>query len=352
MKSVSIIGARPQFIKYAPLSTELRQIYADVLVHTGQHYDYNMSKVFFDELNIPQPDYNLEVGSGTHAYQTGEMLKGIESILLKEKPDIVVIYGDTNSTLAAALSASKLHIKLAHIEAGLRNFDKSIPEEINRVVADYCSDYLFCPTQTAIDNLKKEGLTKGVFLTGDVMVDALNNNKKIAECSGILDDLGLDSKHYILIEMHRAGNTDNPQNLGNIVNALTTLSEMGESLVFPVHPRTEKLLKSYGLLDDLKSKVKIIEPQGYFEFLKLLIHAKKIITDSGGIQKEAYILKVPCITLMDNTPWIETLKDGWNVTVGTDKERIVKSILDLPYPDCYSDVFGQGACRNIVKLLS
>ncbi len=223
MKIVSVIGARPQFIKYAPLSKELRKSHQDVLIHTAQHYDYNMNRVFFDELGIPQPDYNLGVGSGTHGYQTGEMLKGIEGVLIKEKPDLVMVYGDTNSTIAGALSAAKLNIKVAHVEAGLRSFDRTMPKELNRVLTDHCSDYLFCPTQTAVDNLKREGITRGVYLTGDVMVDVLMQNREIAERSDILDRLELLSKPYLVVTLHRASNTENGQNLESIAKPLLSL---------------------------------------------------------------------------------------------------------------------------------
>ena len=351
MKIVSVVGARPQFIKYAPLSKEITKLHQSILVHTGQHYDYNLNKVFFDELNIPPPDYNLGVGSGTHAYQTGEMIKGIENILVKEKPNLVIVYGDTNSTLAGALSAVKLHIKTAHVEAGLRMFDKSIPEEINRVLADYCSDYLFCPTQTAVDNLKHEGVTSGVYLTGDVMVDALNYNKEIAERSNILDDLNLTDKKYILVTSHRPQNTDIRQKIENIANALIRLHELGEILVFPIHPRTTKMLKTYSLYDRLRKNIILIEPLGYLEFLKLMNHAKKIVTDSGGIQKEAYILKVPCITLLGNTTWLETVDDGWNILVDTDMEKIIHSVQKFKPRDKYSNIFGQGACKEIVRII-
>jgi UDP-N-acetylglucosamine 2-epimerase len=351
MKIISIVGARPQFIKYAPLAKEIIKSHQSMLIHTGQHYDYNLNKVFFDELDIPAPDYNLDVGSGTHAYQTSEMMKGIEDILIKENPALVIIYGDTNSTLAGALAAVKLHCKIAHVEAGLRMFDKSIPEEINRVLADYCSDYLFCPTQTAVDNLKHEGVVSGVYLTGDVMVDALNYNKAIAERSNILYDLNLTDKKYILITSHRAQNTDIRQNLENIANALIRLHELGETLVFPVHPRTIKWLRAYALYDRLKENVKLIEPLGYLEFLKLMNHAKKILTDSGGIQKEAYILRVPCITLLGNTAWPETVNDGWNALVDTDVEKIVQSVQKFKPGDKYSNIFGQGACKEIVRII-
>jgi UDP-N-acetylglucosamine 2-epimerase len=351
MKIISIVGARPQFIKYAPLSKEIRKAHQSLLIHTGQHYDYSMDKVFFNELNIPEPDYNLGVGSGSHAFQTGEMMEGIENILLKESPELVIVYGDTNSTLAGALAAVKLHIKTAHVEAGLRMFDKTIPEEINRVLADYCSDYLFCPTKTAVDNLKREGVTSGVYLTGDVMVDALNLNLKIAERSSILDKLNLTDKSYILVTLHRAANTDIRQNLVNIVNAFIKLGELGENIVFPVHPRTEKMLQTYNLFDALKEKVTLIEPLGYLEFLKLMRHSKKILTDSGGIQKEAYILRVPCITLMDDTCWPETVNEGWNMLVAADVNKIANSAQEFKPGDRYSNVFGEGACKKIVRII-
>ncbi len=352
MKIISIVGTRPQFIKYAPLSKELKGTHRDVLIHTGQHYDYYMNKVFFDDLGIPEPDYNLEVGSGTHAYQTGEMLKGIEDILIKEKPDLVMVYGDTNSTVAGALSAAKLHIKVAHVEAGLRIFDKSVPEEINRVLTDYCSDYLFCPTQTAVDNLKQEGITEGVYLTGDVMVDALNFNKEIAEQSKILDNLGLTSKNYILVTIHRDFNTDNRNNLENIITALIKLGELGERIVFPAHPRTVKLLKTYGLSNSLGEMVTLIEPLGYLEFLKLLNHARMVLTDSGGVQRDAYVLKVPCATLMKYTPWVETVDDGWNVLTGTDAKKVIDIALNFKPGHRYSDIFGQGACKKISCIIN
>ena len=351
MNIISIIGARPQFIKCAPLSKELRKICHHKLIHTGQHYDYKMNTIFFNELGIPEPDYNLGVGSGTHAYQTGEMLKGIENVLVKENPDWLMVYGDTNSTLAGALAATKLHIKIAHVEAGLRSFDRSMPEEINRILTDHCSDLLFCPTQTAVDNLNNEGITQGVYLVGDVMVDALNNNKEISERSDILNRIELISKQYLLITLHRASNTDIKDKLENITAALIELAKMGEKIVFPVHPRTEKSLKDYGLFDKLKESVKLIEPLGYFDFLKLLNHAKKVLTDSGGIQKEAYILKVPCITLRNNTEWIETVENGWNILAGINKEKIISMVNEfVPYKS-QVDIWGKEASENICSNL-
>lgn len=346
-KIVSIIGTRPQFIKVAVVYREIEKKYEHILIHTGQHYNKNMSKVFFDELQIPKPEYNIEVGSGTHGYQTGEMLKKVEKVLLKERPCIVLVYGDTNSTLAGALSAAKLHIPVAHIEAGLRSFDKSMPEEINRVLTDHASDLLFCPTQTAVENLIKEGIDSGIYKVGDVMLDALKHNKEIAETkSTILYDLNLESKRYLVATIHRQNNTDNKKNLQNIVDAFCGVDE---KIVFPVHPRTVKYLKEYDLYDWLQKFVKLIKPVGYLDFLKLMVHSKKILTDSGGIQKEAYMLKIPCITLRDNTEWIETVEDGWNVLAGTDTEKIMDLVKRFNPHSKQKPFFGDGKASEKIK---
>jgi len=349
MKIASIIGARPNFIKAAPVSREIRKEFEEILIHTGQHYDYEMNKIFFDELNIPTPDYHLGVGSGSHSYQTGEMLKRIEEVLIKEKPDIVLVYGDTNSTLAGALAAVKLHIKVGHVEAGLRSFDRRMPEEINRVLTDHCSDLLFCPTKTAVENLKREGITGGVYLTGDVMVDALKENINIAEKkSKILKKLDLKRKSYYLVTVHRAENTDNFNRLKNIVDAFCKI----ENLVFPCHPRTERSLKKFGLWDMLQSTVNIIKPVGYLDMLVLEKNAYKILTDSGGVQKEAYILKVPCITLRENTEWVETVEDRWNVLVGADREMIIMMMEEFNPNGEQRNVFGDcKASKNIADII-
>lgn len=350
MKVASIIGVRPQFVKASVVSRELRKKHDEILIHTGQHYDYQMNKIFFEQLNIPEPDYHLDIGSGSHGYQTGEMLKKIEEVLIKEKPDLVLTYGDTNSTLAGSLAASKLHIKTAHVESGLRSFDKSMPEEINRIITDHCSDILFCPTKNAVENLKNEGITENVFLTGDVMVDSLLYNRKIAENkSTILKDLGLKSKEYLVATIHRASNTDNEENLKNIVDAF---SELNETIIFPLHPRAEKFLKIYGLFDKLKSSVILIKPLGFFEFIKLMDHAKMILTDSGGVQKEAYVLKVPCITLRENTEWVETIEDKWNVLVGTDKGKLIKMVNEFsPQFTINTEKFGTGSASKCISFI-
>lgn len=350
MKVASIVGVRPQFVKASVVSRELRKNNEEILIHTGQHYDYQMNKVFFEQLNIPEPDYHLDIGSGSHGYQTGEMLKKIEEVLIKEKPDLVLTYGDTNSTLAGVLAASKLHIKTAHVESGLRSFDKSMPEEVNRVVTDHCSDILFCPTQNAVENLKSEGITENVYLTGDVMVDSLLYNREIAEQkSNILSEFGLKDKDYLVATIHRASNTDNERNLKNIVDAL---SELNDIIIFPLHPRTEKFLKIYGLYDKLKSSVILTKPMGFFEFIMLMDHAKMVLTDSGGVQKEAYVLKVPCITLRENTEWVETVEDGWNVLVGTDKDEIVRIVKEFqPCLETHADRFGNGVASKDIAFI-
>ena len=349
MKIISIVGTRPQFIKCAPVSKELRKKYQEILVHTGQHYDQEMSKLFFDQLNIPNPNYNLGIGSGNQGEQTGKMLIEIEKILLNEKPDFVLLYGDTNSTLAGALASVKLHIPVGHIEAGLRSFDKNMPEEFNRILTDHSSDLLFVPTKTGVGNLKTEGIIEGVYLTGDVMYDALLNASIIAEKSNILEEFGLISKDYFLTTIHRPSNTDNVKNLSNILEAF---SESDKKIIFPIHPRTIKFIGEHGLKNKIGKNVIITKPVGYFDFICLEMNAKKILTDSGGIQKESYLLKVPCITLRENTEWIETINDGWNVLVGGDKEKILNAVNNFQPQGKQRNVFGDGhASGNIVKIL-
>lgn len=326
MNVLSVIGARPQFIKAASLTPVLRRKHREILVHTGQHYDYEMSKVFFEGLRLPEPDHNLEVGSSTHGEQTGKMLAALERVLLAERPDLVLIYGDTNSTLAGAIAAAKLTIPVAHVEAGMRSFVKTMPEEVNRVLADHVSDLLFCTTSTAVDNLRRESIEEGVHLVGDVMFDVARTSAAAAEReSKILDDLGLDDKGYLLATVHRQSNTDDPEKLRNIVDAFTAIDA---TLVFPVHPRTRKCLDRTALSEVLESAPNVIltAPLGYLDFVMLERHASKILTDSGGIQKEACFHRVPCITLREETEWVETVEAGWNILVGTHKERILEAI--------------------------
>lgn len=350
MKIISIVGARPQFIKCAPVSFELRKEHEEILVHTGQHYDPMLSDIFFKDLKIPNPQYHLEVGSNSHGKQTSAILEKVEIVLLKEKPDLVLVYGDTNSTLAGSLASVKLHIPVAHIEAGLRSFDRTMPEEINRVVTDHISELLLCPTQTAIHNLAKEGITSGVTLVGDVMVDALRHHIKLAEKkSHIITKLGLQKNNYYVATVHRPSNTDNQKNLTSIIEAL---GELGKTVVFPFHPRTKKYLDKYGLWESFPDNIKGIDPLGYLDMLNLMKHAEKIITDSGGIQKEAYILGIPCITIRENTEWIETLLGGWNILVGADKGKILNAVLADVKTTADNTVFGKGdAAEKIARVI-
>jgi len=351
MKIVSAVGARPQFIKAAPVSKALKEAgHTELLVHTGQHYDYEMSQVFFDELKISEPDINLEVGSGHHGWQTGQMLMRIEEVLLRDGPDWVLVYGDTNSTLAGALAAVKLQIPLAHVESGLRSFNREMPEEHNRVLTDHCSDVLFCPTQTAVNNLAKEGITRGVNLVGDTMYDAVLQFREIAKNhSKILQALGLKAKEYLLATLHRPYNTDVPANLNSILAAFI---EIEEPIVFSVHPRTRQKIASSD--NQLKSKlessnIQIIDPVGYLDMLLLEQNARLVLTDSGGMQKEAYFFGIPSITLRPETEWVETVEAGWNVVVGSDRSSIVEKARTLqPPPQLQRPIFGNGHASELI----
>jgi UDP-GlcNAc3NAcA epimerase len=350
VKIVSVVGARPQFIKCAPVSRALRKRHEEILVHTGQHYDANMSEVFFTELAIPAPDYHLGVGSGTQGEQTGRMLAAIEGVLLAEEPDAALVYGDTNSTLAGALAAAKLNIPVAHVEAGLRSFDRSMPEEINRVLTDHASTLLFCPTKTAAANLAAEGITEGVHLTGDVMVDALRYNIEVAEReSAILGTLGLSEGAYSVATVHRAANTDSRERLAAI---MAGLGDIDGPVIFPAHPRTLKYLQAYGLMDALAPTIRLIGPLPYLDMLRLMAGARRVLTDSGGVQKEAYILRVPCITMRENTEWVETVEDGWNVLTGADAEKIARAARrDAPEESGHAGRFGDGRASEEIAAL-
>lgn len=340
MKIANIIGARPQFIKYFSVAKAIESYNAsssrkmiDVLIHTGQHYDYRMSKIFFDELGIRTPNYHLEVGSGNHGEQTGEAIKRIEQVLLEEAPELVIVYGDTNSTLAGAIAAVKLHIPVAHIESGLRSYNRRMPEEINRILTDHASSLLFCPTRTAIENLRSEGITNGIndgvlidcktlhkvgFLpegsalnVGDVMYDLLLLTAEAAERrSDITGQLGLSSKEYQVLTLHRAENTNDPWRFSEIVRFVNDVTS-GKAVIFPMHPRTKQVYDAAAVR--FHKAVRIIDPVGYFESFALMKHSSLIMTDSGGMQKEAFWLKIPCITLREETEWAETLQSGWNV---------------------------------------
>lgn len=350
---VSVVGARPQFIKAAPVCRALRGEtgrHAEILVHTGQHYDPGMSDVFFDELGIPAPDHHLGVGSGPHGAQTGAMLAGIERVLAAGRPDVVLIYGDTNSTLAGALAAAKLGIPAAHVEAGLRSYNRTMPEEINRVVADHVASLLFCPSPAAADNLSREGVTRGVHVVGDVMADALSDASRRAEGrSTVLERLGLRPGGYLLATIHRAENTDDPARLLAIVEAF---GRAGETVVFPVHPRTRRALAALGDPQARSTSLRAIDPVGYLDMTMLERSARMILTDSGGIQKEAYWLGVPCLTLRRETEWVETVEAGWNKVVGTDADAIVRAVRDFRPPAARPELYGGlGASTRIAGLL-
>lgn len=350
MKIATVVGARPQFIKAAPVSRELRKNHQEILIHTGQHYDANMSDVFFEELHIPKPDYNLGIGSGHHGAQTGAILEKVEEVLLKEQPDALLVYGDTNSTLAGALAAAKLHIPVIHIEAGLRSFNRRMPEEINRVLTDHISEWLFCPTDTAVQNLGQEGIAKGVYQVGDVMYDAFRFNQELArQKAQIIDRLGLQAKEYILCTIHRAENTDDPSRLKEI---LTALGKVSKQVVLPLHPRTRKIIGEQGLSGLLNENIRVIEPVGYLDMIALEVNAWKLVTDSGGVQKEAYFAEVPCITMRDETEWVETVKVGWNVLTGAVGEKILNAVETFEPPVEHPPIFGDGhSAKQFVSYL-
>ncbi len=331
-KILTIIGARPQFIKAAAVSRVLAQNknFQELIVHTGQHYDASMSDTFFTELEIPKPKYNLGVGSASHGEQTAKMLSSIEGILKEENPSCVLVYGDTNSTLAGALAASKLHFKIAHVEAGLRSFNKKMPEELNRILTDHCSDFLFTPTETAKTNLLREGFKEEVIhQVGDVMFDAsLYFLKRAEKQSKILSDLQLQPQSFVLSTIHRAENTDNPQILKNIFNQLTEVAQRTK-VVLPLHPRTRKIIAGFDEHSKWESAIKIIDPVGYLDMVMLEKNACLIATDSGGIQKEAYFFNVPCVTLRNETEWVELVEMGVNTLVNPNQTTIAKEIFRL-----------------------
>lgn len=327
-KILTVIGARPQFVKAAAVSVCMKnhEYLKEILVHTGQHYDEGMSQIFFNELSIPKPDYNLNIGSGSHGVQTGKMLEEIEKVLLKDKPDMVLVYGDTNSTLAGALSAAKLHIPVAHVEAGLRSFNKKMPEEINRVLTDHVAEILFIPNDVARKNLINEGIPENkIVQSGDVMYDIALRFGEIAEKkSTILEDLKLGDVPYVLVTIHRAENTDDVNNIKMIVDGISRVSK-DIKVVFPIHPRTKKTLENIGNLEQFSKDVLIINPVGYLDMLILEKNASSIVTDSGGVQKEAFFYKVPCITLREETEWTELVDLGWNRIVKPDNSDNIYS---------------------------
>nr|HIL76349.1 UDP-N-acetylglucosamine 2-epimerase (non-hydrolyzing) [Rhodospirillales bacterium] len=355
MKIVTILGARPQFIKAGSVSREIyrqQQLGADikeVIVHTGQHYDANMSDIFFDEMQIPKPDYFLGIGGKTHGAMTGQMIEKIEEVLVKEQPDWVMVYGDTNSTLAGALAATKLHIKIAHVEAGLRSFNRRMPEEINRILTDRISNLLFCPTQIAMDNLASEAITTWgdetkAILSGDVMQDGAIFYRGLAKKPSDINS----AESFVLCTIHRAENTDDPQRLGDIVSALNEIAE-DKQVILPLHPRTKNILQQSNFDT---SNLTIIDPVGYLNMVWLIDHCDLVMTDSGGLQKEAFFFEKPCVTLRDETEWVELIEAGANVLVGADKAKITaafKKKFNIKHDDSSRDLYGSGkASERIV----
>ncbi|MEQ8578066.1 MAG: UDP-N-acetylglucosamine 2-epimerase (non-hydrolyzing) [Balneola sp.] len=338
MKIISIVGARPQFVKLGPLSRELRKDHEEVIIHTGQHYDHEMSTLFFEQLEIPKPDINLEIGSDKHGAQTGKMLEGLENEMLKISPDLVLSFGDTNSTLAACLAASKLNIASLHIEAGLRSFNRSMPEEINRIVADHTADLLFAPTSLAVNHLSNEGLANKTVLTGDIMADSVEFVQ--SKIKG--------NKHsnypYFLLTLHRPYNVDDPKRLSLL---FSQLAQLNNQVIFPIHPRTKKVIESGSI--KIPDNFKLIPPQGYIEFQSLVKFAEKIITDSGGLQKEAYIAAKPCITLRSETEWVETIEAGWNILLDIEDNQLVNKINSFQPDAKHPDLYGRNVATKMAK---
>ena len=348
MRILTVIGNRPQFVKAAAVSRPLRERHEEVLVHTGQHYDEDMSQVFFDELPIPSPDHYLGVGSGAPAVQTARMVEALDPLLGSVEPDLVMVYGDTNSTLAGALAGAQAHVPVAHVEAGMRSFDRSMPEELNRVLTDHASDLLLCSTRTAVENLAREGIGRSTVLVGDAMADVALGTARVArERQDVLAEVGVMAGSYVLVTAHRAGNVDTPERLAALVEVLLALPR---PVVFPVHPRTRARLDSSGLGARLEGVdgIFLSGPVGYVELLALAIHARAVVTDSGGLQKEAYLVEVPCVTLRDTTEWVETVETGWNTLVDLDAAAAVAA-LERPRPGDHPDLYGDGRAGERIR---
>jgi UDP-N-acetylglucosamine 2-epimerase (non-hydrolysing)/UDP-GlcNAc3NAcA epimerase len=340
IRITSVIGNRPQFIKAAAVSRRIRAHHDEKLVHTGQHYDDEMSKVFFEELGVPAPDVELGVGSGTNTAQTVRMLSALEPVLAEPRPDLVLVYGDTNSTLAGALAAAQAQIPVAHVEAGMRSFDRAMPEEVNRVLTDHTSELLFCSTETAVSNLERESVAGAVHLVGDVMADvSLAFAPIAAERSRALEQAGVHPGEYLLVTAHRAGNVDDPGRLERLVELIERLAG---TVIFPLHPRTAKRLAEAGLRIRLEAAATLTPPLGYLDFLELARNARAVVTDSGGVQKEAYLLETPCVTLRDTTEWVETVEAGWNVLVDLDADAALRALERAVPTGERPDLYGGG----------
>ncbi|WP_276282162.1 non-hydrolyzing UDP-N-acetylglucosamine 2-epimerase [Halorussus caseinilyticus] len=350
MKVLTVVGARPQFVKAAAVSRELRRRHDEVLVHTGQHYDEEMSDVFFEELGMPEPDDNLGVGSDSHGAQTAEMIAGLEARIDSEDPDAVLVYGDTNSTLAAAVAASKMDTRLAHVEAGLRSYNRQMPEEVNRVLTDHAADLLFAPSRRAVENLREESVPGAVHDTGDVMHDAvLWARERAEEHSEILDEFGVEPDEYVLATVHRAANTDDPESLAAILDALAGDSR---EVVLPAHPRTINRMREYGMYEDARERLTLTDPAGYLDFVRLQDCADVVATDSGGVQKEAFFLDTPCVTMREETEWRETVEAGWNTLVGANEKAIRRALANAEPPADKPRPYGDGdAAATITNLL-
>jgi UDP-GlcNAc3NAcA epimerase len=348
VRIVTIIGNRPQFVKAAAVSSVLREVGEELIVHTGQHYDDELSRIFFEELGVPAPDRELGAGSGTNTEQTARILAGLEPVLAELRPDLALVYGDTNTTLAGALAAAQAGIRVGHVEAGMRSFDRGMPEELNRVLTDHASDLLLCSTQTALDNLEREAAAGEAHLVGDVMADVSLAFRDIAEQrSPILEVRGLEPGGYVVLTAHRAGNVDPPDRLLRLVELIEALPV---TVVFPVHPRTEARLEAAGLFERLEraAHVQLTPSLGYLDFLKLARHARAVLTDSGGVQKEAYLLGVPCLTLRDTTEWVETVEAGWNVLVDLDRDAVLV-VLERRPPADRPELYGGGRAAARVR---
>jgi UDP-GlcNAc3NAcA epimerase len=349
----SIVGARPNFIKLAPIhnlmnESEYTNKFKHIIIHTGQHYDYKLSEIFFSEFSLPKPDYNLDIGSSTPCIQIAEMIRKLEHLFHSLKIDIVLVYGDTNSTFAGALAATKSMINVAHVESGLRSFYREMPEEINRVLTDHISNFLYSPTETAVKNLKSENIQGEVIYTGDISVEIIRAAETKINNSLILDKLKLEPKNYYLFTLHRSENT-NFKCLKSIIEIFNKIPE--SKIVFPIHPRTAKILDENNLFKELQKCKNVIltDPVGYLDFIKLIKYSNKVITDSGGTQKEAYLLNTPCITIRNNTEWIETINEGWNILTGIDIEKTTNAIKNwFPQTTTQNPIFGNGRTSNII----